>query len=154
MNRILKIIAAVLLLIFTQALPVPAQEPEKDSKPAEAKPGADAKPPADASAPKEESFATDHSIRIGGQAVPYKATASTTLLKDEKGEPTAAIFSIAYIRSDVKDLSRRPIAFVYNGGPGSSSIWLHMGAFGPRRVVTSDASATPWARRRIRISGA
>jgi len=143
MNRILKIIAAVLLLIFTQALPVPAQEPEKDSKPAEAKPGADAKPPADASAPKEESFATDHSIRIGGQAVPYKATASTTLLKDEKGEPTAAIFSIAYIRSDVKDLSRRPIAFVYNGGPGSSSIWLHMGAFGPRRVVTSDASATP-----------
>jgi carboxypeptidase C (cathepsin A) len=143
MKRILGIGAVALFFIFGQAICAAAQEPEKDSKSAEAKPAAETKPPADSSAPKEESSVTDHSIRIGGQLIPYKATASTTLLKDEKGEATASIFSIAYTRSDLKDLSRRPIAFVYNGGPGSSSIWLHMGAFGPRRVVTSDAVATP-----------
>ena len=93
--------------------------------------------------PKEESSATDHTIRIGGQTINYKATASTTLLKDDKGEPTALMYSTAYTRSDVKDFSQRPIAFIYNGGPGSASVWLHMGAFGPRRVVTENASATP-----------
>src|SRR5271156_2149093 len=133
MKRILEIGVAVLFLTFVQAPLISAQEPEKDSKPAEAKPGAEAKPPADATAPKEESWVTDHSIRIGGQLIPYKATASTTLLKDEKGEPTASIFSIAYTRTDAKDLTQRPVAFIYNGGPGSASLWLHMGAFGPRR---------------------
>ena len=54
----------------------------------------------------------------------------------------ASIFSVAYTRSDVKDLSQRPIAFVYNGGPGASSAWLHVGAFGPRRVVTQNAAPT------------
>src|SRR5580658_7864841 len=78
-----------------------------------------------------------------GQTIAYKATASTTLIKDDKGDPTASIFTIAYTRSDVKDISQRPVSFVYNGGPGSSSIWLHMGAFGPRRVVTTDAGPTP-----------
>ena len=53
------------------------------------------------------------------------------------------MYSTAYTRSDVKDLSQRPIAFIYNGGPGSASVWLHMGAFGPRRVVTDNASPTP-----------
>ena len=93
--------------------------------------------------PKEESSVTDHTIKIGGQTIAYKATASTTLIKDDKGDPTASIFTIAYTRSDAKDMSQRPISFVYNGGPGSSSIWLHMGAFGPRRVVTTDAGPTP-----------
>src|SRR6202044_2736782 len=78
-----------------------------------------------------------------GQSIAYKATASTTLLKDEKGEPTALIYSTAYTRSDTKDFTQRPIAFLYNGGPGSASIWLHMGAFGPRRVVNADHAATP-----------
>src|SRR5208282_3270865 len=84
--------------------------------------------------PKEESSVTEHSIKIGGQTIPYKATASTTLLKNEKDEPTALLYSTAYTRTDVKDLSQRPLAFLYNGGPGSSSIWVHMGAYGPRRV--------------------
>jgi len=136
MNRILAIFAIFILALCAQ--PLRAQEPPKDQKASDSK--AEAKPP---EAPKEESSVTDHSIRIGGQTIPYKATASTTLLKDEKGEPTASLFSMAYTRSDVRDLSQRPLAFVYNGGPGSSSIWLHMGAFGPRRVVTTEAAATP-----------
>ena len=87
-----------------------------------------AKTPADATAPKEETWITDHTTRIGGQPVAYKATASLILLKDDKGEPTALIFSTAYTRTDLKDVPARPIAFIYNGGPGSSSVWLHIPA--------------------------
>jgi carboxypeptidase C (cathepsin A) len=136
--------AMALLLVLGQAVRTPAQEPAKDAKAADAK-SADAKAatPVPDEKPKEESSATDHSIRIGGQTINYKATASTTLLKDDKGEPTALMYSTAYTRSDVKDFSQRPIAFIFNGGPGSASVWLHMGAFGPRRVVTENASATP-----------
>src|SRR5580700_8237071 len=133
---------AVALLLCGQGPRAAAQEPSKDTKPATDAKAAEAKP-AEANPPKEESFVTDHTIRVGGQAIAYKATASTTLLKDDKGEPTALIYSTAYTRSDAKDFSQRPIAFVYNGGPGSSSIWLHMGAFGPRRVVNANAGFTP-----------
>ncbi|MFZ3333623.1 MAG: hypothetical protein WA197_23490 [Candidatus Acidiferrales bacterium] len=135
-------VCAVALLLCGQATRVAAQEPSKDTKPAADAKASEAKS-SEANPPKEESFVTDHTIRIGGQTIGYKATASTTLLKDEKGEPTALIYSTAYTRNDVKDFSQRPIAFIYNGGPGSSSIWLHMGAFGPRRVVNSNAGFTP-----------
>jgi carboxypeptidase C (cathepsin A) len=113
-----------------------AQEPNKEATPPAQKPAPD-------SSPKEQSSVTEHSIRVGGQNIPYKATAGTMTLKDDKGEQSASLFYIAYTRSDVDDPSKRPIAFIYNGGPGSSSVWLHMGAFGPRRVLTTDAAATP-----------
>jgi len=143
MKNAFVLVAAAFVITLGQArlVAVQAQEPSKEAAPkAEAKP-AETKAP-EAAAPKEESSVTDHTIRIGGQTIPYKATASTTLLKDEKGEPTATIFSIAYTRTDAKDLTQRPVAFIYNGGPGSASLWLHMGAFGPRRVVTQNAAPT------------
>src|SRR5579864_6777616 len=123
-----------------------AQAPQSEAKGAEAK-SAEAKPPS--AEPKEESSVTDHSIKINGETISYKATAGTILIKDDKGDPTASIFYIAYTRSDVKDLSQRPLAFLYNGGPGSSSIWVHMGAYGPKRVVTTDAGTTPPAPYRL-----
>jgi carboxypeptidase C (cathepsin A) len=141
MRNTLALFVAAALLALTSPSRLVAQDLEKSEKSEkEAKP--EAKP---APEPKEESSVTEHAIKIGGQSIAYKATASTTLIKDDKGEPTASIFTIAYTRTDkdVKDMSQRPIAFVYNGGPGSSSIWLHMGAFGPRRVVTTDAGPTP-----------
>jgi carboxypeptidase C (cathepsin A) len=125
-------------LLFLIASPQLSFAQEKDAKPAD-KPADAAAPPA----PKEESSVTDHTIKLGGQTIPYKATASTILLKNEKDEPTALVYSTAYTRSDVKDLSTRPIAFLYNGGPGSSSIWLHMGSVSPKRVVTTNADPTP-----------
>lgn len=131
-----------MLFAFAQPAPIAAQTAPPDAKPAASKPD-DAKPAPDAEAPKEESSVTDHTIQIGGESIPYKATASTIMLKDEKGDPTALIYSTAYTRSDTKDLSQRPVAFIFNGGPGSASIWLHMGAFGPKRVVTENAAATP-----------
>jgi carboxypeptidase C (cathepsin A) len=141
--------ALALLFFFGQSAPLAAQEPDRESRAAEARPGeakageaklAEAK---EAAPPKEESSVTDHTIRIGTETIAYKATASTTLLKDEKDEPAALLFSIAYTRSDAKDPGTRPVAFIYNGGPGSSSVWLHMGAFGPRRVMTANAQPTP-----------
>jgi carboxypeptidase C (cathepsin A) len=135
MTKILSLMVAITFLAFGPFAASAAQAPEK-GKEAESKPAPEVPP-------KEESSVTEHSIRIAGQTVSYKATAGTILLKDEKSEPTASIYYTAYTRSDVKDLSQRSLAFLYNGGPGSSSVWLHMGAFGPRRVITADAEATP-----------
>jgi carboxypeptidase C (cathepsin A) len=111
----------------------------QEAKPGEAKPAAETPP---APAPKEESSVTDHQVRIGGQTIAYKATAATVLLKNDKEEPIALVYSTAYTKSDVKDLSARPLAFLYNGGPGSSSVWLHMGSFSPKRVSTANADYT------------
>ncbi|MGA9184519.1 MAG: hypothetical protein WBZ32_04405 [Candidatus Acidiferrales bacterium] len=142
MKRFLSTCLVAVLSFATLALRANARPQDKDAKPAasDAKP---ATPAPSAEVPKEESSVTDHTIKIGGQTIPYKATASTIMLKNDKGEPIALVFSVAYTRSDVKDLSQRPVAFLYNGGPGSSTIWLHMGAFGPRRVITADAANTP-----------
>jgi carboxypeptidase C (cathepsin A) len=134
-------IATVLLALLAFTYQAPGQEEAKSPKPSETK--AAEQKPAESSVPKEQSSTTDHTIRIAGQVIPYKATASTTLLKNDKDEPTALMFSVAYVRSDVKDPSQRPLTFLYNGGPGSASAWLEMGAFGPRRVVTANAESTP-----------
>ena len=136
-RRILSLGAVAVFLFFGLAARLAGQAPEKESKAAEAK------ATSEVALPKEESSITEHTVRIGGQTIPYKATAATILLKDEKGDANASIFYMAYTRNDVKDVSQRPLAFLYNGGPGSSSIWLHMGSFGPKRVVTTDAEATP-----------
>jgi carboxypeptidase C (cathepsin A) len=94
-------------------------------------------------APLEEWSATEHSIRLGSQVIPYKASAGTTLLKNDRGEPTGLMYSVAYTRTDVKDAGVRPVSFLFNGGPGSATMWLHMGSFGPKRVVTTNGAFTP-----------
>jgi carboxypeptidase C (cathepsin A) len=93
--------------------------------------------------PKESQTVTHHSATIDGHSIDYTATVGTLLIRDDKGEPSASVFYIAYTKDGVKDATKRPVTFLYNGGPGSSSIWLHMGAFGPMRVITSDAKPTP-----------
>jgi carboxypeptidase C (cathepsin A) len=81
---------------------------------------------------------TRHSGTFGGQRVSYVATAGETFLKDKEGTPRASIFSISYVKEG-RD-PNRPVTFLFNGGPGSGSVWLHMGAFGPKRVaIPSDA---------------
>jgi len=135
MKNVLATLSLCSALIFCSTASSLARPQDKE---AQAAPKAATEP-----TPKEQSSITEHSIRIGGQTIPYKATAATLTLKDDKGEPNANLFYIAYTRSDVDDPGKRPIAFVYNGGPGSSSVWLHMGAFGPKRVLTTDAAPTP-----------
>lgn len=77
---------------------------------------------------------------FNGVDVEYTVIAGETMLEDDEGEPRAVIFSTSYVRKDVEDPVDRPVTFLWNGGPGSSSVWLHMGAYGPKRVdVPSDA---------------
>ena len=90
---------------------------------------------------EEKVVTSKHSLRIGGQEIKYTAAAGTILLKLEDGTPKASIFYVAYTKDDVSDFAQRPITFSFNGGPGSSSVWLHLGAFGPRRVQMGDAGA-------------
>jgi len=103
--------------------PPPAASPSGEKAKEEKKP------------PEEKTSVTQHTIRIGGQEVKYTATAGTLLLKKEDGTPTASIFYIAYLKDDVPDEAKRPLTFAFNGGPGSSSVWLQMGALGPKRVA-------------------
>src|SRR5260221_1297727 len=91
--------------------------------------------------PEEKVVQTKHSIKIGGQEIKYTATAGTILLKLEDGTPKASVFYIAYTKDDVSDSAKRPVTFTFNGGPGAASIWLHLGAFGPRRVEMGDAGS-------------
>jgi carboxypeptidase C (cathepsin A) len=89
--------------------------------------------------PPERSVVTKHSVRIGGRTINYKATAGTLLIKDDKDKPTVSFFYVAYTVDDGKP-GKRPVTFMYNGGPGSSSMWLHMGSFGPVRVANRATS--------------
>jgi carboxypeptidase C (cathepsin A) len=81
---------------------------------------------------------TNHTVSINGVTIPYKATVGTLTVSNDKDEPRAQFFYVAYTRSDTKDLTKRPLTFCFNGGPGSSSVWLHLGAFGPKRVACND----------------
>ncbi|EKE82896.1 carboxypeptidase C (cathepsin A) [Idiomarina xiamenensis 10-D-4] len=92
--------------------------------------------------PAEEASTTEHSVRINGDSFDYKATAGNLVIKDDKGDPSASVFYVAYtVPSD--DDEPRPVTFLFNGGPGSASLWLHMGSFGPVRVATENAAPTP-----------
>lgn len=93
--------------------------------------------------PDERLSVTSHASRIGGTEVKYTATAGTLLLKDDQGKPKAHAFFVAYTRNDAVDPTRRPITFAYNGGPGSASIWLHMGALGPKRAAMAEDGFQP-----------
>lgn len=84
--------------------------------------------------PEEKSSVTHHRARIGGQEIAYTATAADYVLRADDGTPKATFFFVAYTMDNVPDIGRRPVSFVYNGGPGSASLFTHMG-MGPRRVV-------------------
>jgi len=92
--------------------------------------------------PKEEISVTNHEILINGHKIPYKATAGTLFFKDEKGDAKAEFFYIAYTKEG-EDKTKRPITYCFNGGPGSSAIWLHLGVLGPKRVEIDHENFTP-----------
>ena len=95
-----------------------------------------AAPPAEAAAPGE-SVRTQHSIAIDGTQLSYKATAGTLRVRLDKSDAQADIFYVSYDK-DGEDRHKRPITFVFNGGPGSSATWLHIGGLGPRRLALGD----------------
>jgi carboxypeptidase C (cathepsin A) len=88
--------------------------------------------------PAEQPSVTRHTLRIDGETLEYTATAGCLLLKDDTGKPKASIFFTAYAKDRVEDATKRPITFAFNGGPGASSVWLHLGGIGPRRAPVAD----------------
>ena len=113
-------------LVMMSALGVAAEEPVAQKK-VEA-------------IPDPKAFVTRHTGTFNGVTVEYQARAGETYLLDSDGGPKASFFSFAYTKIDFGDPAERPVMFIWNGGPGSASLWLHMGTFGPKRVaVPSDA---------------
>ncbi len=86
---------------------------------------------------EEKSSVTHHSARIGGQQINYTATAANYVIKSDDGAPKASFFFVSYTKDGVTDFAKRPISFVYNGGPGSGSLFTHMG-LGPKRILLTD----------------
>ena len=88
-----------------------------------------------------EPVVTKHSLTIDGQVINYTATTGYMTLKDESGKSKANIFFMAYSKDGVVDRAKRPITYTFNGGPGSASVWLHMGCIGPKRILMADDGA-------------
>ncbi|MFM9911297.1 MAG: S10 family peptidase [Chitinophagaceae bacterium] len=89
---------------------------------------------------RPEKFVTKHSVKIENRQINYTAIVGTLILKNEKDEPIASFGYTAYTKDGETDMTKRPLTFSFNGGPGSSSMWLHLGVMGPRRVVVNDPS--------------
>ncbi|HEX8800653.1 MAG TPA: peptidase S10 [Terriglobales bacterium] len=136
--RIFRVLAVFSVLLFSIGKLVAQQnESAEASKPAEKTPEKSAKPPAEAekaAAIKEEPpVVTHHEIHVGGRILHYTATTGYMPIRNEEGtEVEANIFFMAYTLDN--PAPKRPLMFSFNGGPGSASIWLHLGAIGPRRV--------------------
>jgi carboxypeptidase C (cathepsin A) len=130
-----RILSVLLCLLSLGALAAPsvAQDPAAGGAKGERK----------GDAGREALNETPHTITIDGAKLTYTATAGTLPLRDDDGKVTANVFFVAYTKSGVDDLAHRPITFAFNGGPGSSSVWLHLGVLGPRRVVLTDEGEAP-----------
>jgi carboxypeptidase C (cathepsin A) len=149
-----------------------AQDPDKNNPGTKVVVTATPAPPMPPAVPVQPDSITEGSVTVGGQAIAYRAVAGTLTVgatdpqdallgldgrllpdtgekpldptKPEEAPPTARMFYVAYLKTNAPP-ETRPVTFLYNGGPGSSTMWLHMGSFGPRRVVTTDTQHDPAA---------
>lgn len=111
------IVTALCLSLTAQEKPAPEKPKEEPKK-------------ADAASPQKD-VTIEGTVTIDGKKIPYKATTGKLVINKEDGTPRASIFHVSYVRSD-QDSAKRPVTFAFNGGPGSSAVWLHLGALGPR----------------------
>src|SRR5262245_60750740 len=147
----------VLILVGWTALPVFAQRrggpPQQGQTPSEPAPAATAAQQPDesaagrqnrevATAAEEKISQTSHVLRLNGRDLKYLATTGTLPIRLDDGKVAARMFFAAYTK-DGEDVKTRPVSFLYNGGPGSPTVWLHMGSFGPRRVQMGQDGVQP-----------
>jgi carboxypeptidase C (cathepsin A) len=136
---ILSILLASLLLFTGQQ---PAQQPTPQStqppRPADAQARAPERP-----LPEEKPVVTNHEIQVNGKALRYWVTTGYMPIKNTAGETEANIFFMAYTLDRAGSANERPLMFSFNGGPGSASVWLHLGAIGPRRIKMLDDGSMP-----------
>jgi len=123
----MKVRPLIAVLMFVLCFPLFAQDAKPADKPSE-------KPP------EPKKFVKQHRMKIGSEDVAYTTTSEEIFLKDGAGKNTASFFTIAYTKDGAK-ADDRPVTFVFNGGPGSASVWLHFGLVGPKVIdIPSDAS--------------
>ncbi|HSU69529.1 MAG TPA: hypothetical protein VLJ39_21765 [Tepidisphaeraceae bacterium] len=147
-----KNLTSALLVLLLLSWPVSAQRPPRHEGASESRPTTQpgqTKGESDGQKPAGDKLSiTDGQITLHGQILKYKATAGTLSIKDESGKPKADMFFVAYEKQPVgEDPGRRPVTFVFNGGPGAAAVWLHLGVAGPRRVALNaqgDAPAPPY----------
>jgi carboxypeptidase C (cathepsin A) len=127
--------SSIILALSLAALPAePADESKTSSKEATER---------STDTGKDALKTTSHSITLSGVKIDYEATAGTLVVQEEDSKHKANVFFVAYTKCKGEDLARRPIAFAFNGGPGSSSVWLHLGLLGPKRVDLGAEGAPP-----------
>jgi carboxypeptidase C (cathepsin A) len=113
-------------------------------RPQETPPQTSSAPRQAAAQPDEPPVVTKHNITAGGRVLNYTVTTGYMPIKNsQSGETDAKIFYMAYTLDSAADKAKRPLMFSFNGGPGSASVWLHMGALGPRRVKMTDDGMLP-----------
>ena len=134
---------ALTLAVTLATAPPSALAQKTDASENQKKEADDAENKPDREDTAQELVETKHSVFIVGTEIRYTATAGTILLKKNDGEPKANFFFIAYTKDGGDDLTKRPVTFAFNGGPGSSSVWLHLGTLGPRRVHLKE-DGTPY----------
>ena len=93
--------------------------------------------------PSQKPVVTHHAMQLGASRIAYTATAGVLVVRNAEDKPLSSMSYVAYTMDHVRDPAHRAVSFVYNGGPGSSTFFLHMGAFGPKRVVTANGMTTP-----------
>lgn len=135
-----------ILLALALAVSSPAQNPQPQTagpspanRPAEPQRAAERPAPV----PEEPPVVTKHEIKINGRVLKYTVTTGMMPLKNQAGEAEARIFFVAYTVDGAGEAAKRPLMFSFNGGPGSSSVWLHLGALGPKRVRMLDDGGMP-----------
>lgn len=120
------LLSIFLLFVYFNAFSQEAAKPEAKTKPI----------------PEAQVFTSDQQVTIDGTTIELTANAGTMQLRDKNNKPIALFGFTSYTRKDVNDRESRPIVFAFNGGPGSSSFWLHMGILGPKRIVIDDPNYT------------
>ncbi len=154
----MQIVRIATVLVLFALLPLTLIRAQMKEEPAASKPEQPKTEPAEIEHFKPEQQTSKGSVTIGGSTINYDAYAGTLVVhakgwddvpqntepENKNKTPEASMFYVAYFKSDNKG-APRPLTFLFNGGPGSSTVWLHMGAFGPKRVVTADDTHTPAA---------
>lgn len=87
---------------------------------------------------EEKTSSTQGRVTIAGQPIDYTVTVGDIVLRDDEGEAKAKMTFVSYVRDGVSDRRSRPVTFAFNGGPGSASVWVHLGAFGPKKAHLDD----------------
>jgi carboxypeptidase C (cathepsin A) len=117
--------------------------PSRAAEPAAMAPADETAPAATSAALEEKSSSRTGRVNIAGQRVDYTATVGDIVLRDDEGKATAKMTYVSYLRDGVADRRGRPVTFAFNGGPGSASVWVHLGAFGPKKALLDDEGMAP-----------